>query len=174
MTAMAGRQDTALEPVRAAMLRRATTEAEAILAAAHRDATALLAAAHRDAQSALAQARTDGIAQAAPLAAAERDRGRRAARETFLEAERAVRGETERRMRAAVLGLRRQPGYADLRDRLSDLCRVAAGPAAEITEHPAGGVVARAPGVIVDCSLPRLADLVIGELGHQIGELCAP
>jgi len=174
MTALAERQQDALEPVRAAMLRRATAEAEVIIAAARRDAAALLATARQNAEAELAQARTDGIAQAAPLAAAERSRGRRAAREALLEAERGVRDEAERRIRAAVLGLRRRPGYADLRDRLSDLSRAAAGPGAKVTEHPAGGVVARAPGVIVDCSLPRLADLVIGELGPQIGELCAP
>jgi hypothetical protein len=173
MTALAGEQDAALEPVRAAMLRRTTAEAEQIIATARRDAAALLVAAGRDAEAALAQARADGAAQAAPLAAAERNRGRQTARETVLEAERAIRDEVEHRIRAAVLGLRRQPGYEDLRDRLTGVCREAAGPGAEVAEHPAGGVVARAPGVIVDCSLPRLADLVIAELGHQIGKLCA-
>ena len=173
MTPLAGPQQAALEPVRAAMLRRATAEAETIIATARRDAAALLAAARRDAEAALGQARADGIAQAAPLAAAERNRGRRVARETLLAAERGIRDDAERRIRAAVLELRGQPGYGELRDRLTGLCRAAAGAGAEVAEHPAGGVVARAPGVLVDCSLPRLADLVIGQLGHQIRELCA-
>jgi len=157
MTSLADQQDAALQPVRAAMVRRATAEAEGIIAMARRDAAALLAAARRHAEAALAQARTDGLTQAAPVAAAERNRGRRPAREIVLETERAIRDEVEHRIRAAVPGLRRQPGYADLRDRLSGLCRAAAGPDAQIAEHPAGGVVARAPGVIVDCSLPQLA-----------------
>jgi vacuolar-type H+-ATPase subunit E/Vma4 len=165
-------QQAALQPVRAAMLRRATAEAEAIIATARRDAAALLGAARRDAEAALGQARADGIAQAAPLAAAELSRGRHAARETLLEAERGIGDEVARRIRAAVLGLRGEPGYRELRDRLTGLCRAAAGPGAQVTEHPAGGVVANAPGVLVDCSLPRLADLVIGQLGPQIGELC--
>jgi hypothetical protein len=173
MTALAERQQDALEPVRAAMLRRATAEAEAIVATARRDAAALLTAARRDAEATLGRARADGIAQAAPLAAAERGRGRREARETLLAAERGIRDEAEDRIRAAVLAVRDQPGYAELRDRLAGLCRAAAGPGAEVTEHPAGGVVARAPGVLVDCSLPRLADVVIGKLGRQIRELCA-
>jgi vacuolar-type H+-ATPase subunit E/Vma4 len=172
MTPLSRRQQAALEPVSAAMLRRATAEAEAIIAAARRDAAALLAAARRDAEAALGQARADGLARAAPLAAAERSRGRRAARETLLAAEGGLRHETERRIRAAVLGLRDQPGYGELRDRLTALSRAAAGPGAVVSEHPAGGVVARAPGVFVDCSLPRLADRVIGDLSPQISELC--
>ena len=173
MTPLAGRQQAAVEPVSAAMLRRATAEAETILATARRDAAALLAAARRDAKAAIGQARADGIAQAAPVAAAERSRGRHAARQTLLVAERGLRHEAERRIRAAVLGLRDQPGYGELRDRLTALSRTAAGPGAVVSEHPAGGVVAHAPGVFVDCSLPRLADRVIGDLGPQISELCA-
>jgi len=173
MTALAEQQRDALEPVRAAMLHRAGAEAEAIVATAHRDAETLLAAARRDAETALGRARADGIAQAAPLAAAERSRARRAAREALLAAERGIRDEAEHRIRSTVLAVRDQPGYGELRDRLAALCRAAAGPGAEVAEHPAGGVVASAPGVLVDCSLPRLADLVIGQLGHQIRELCA-
>ena len=173
MTTLARRQQNALEPVSAAMLSRASAEAEAITAAARRDAAALLAAARRDADAGLRQARADGKAQAAPLAAAERSRGRRAARETLLAGERGVRDEAERRIRDAVLRLRGQPGYGELRGRLAGLCRSAAGPGAQVEEHPAGGVVGRAPGILVDCSLPRLADVVIGRLGEQIRELCA-
>jgi vacuolar-type H+-ATPase subunit E/Vma4 len=171
---LAAEQQAALDPVRAAMRRRATAEAEAIVATARQDAAALLAQARRDAESALTEARVDGAAQAAPLAAAERNRGRREAREALLAAERAVRDEAERRIRVAVLGLRGQPGYGELAGRLAVLARAAAGPGAEVSEHPAGGVVARAPGVLVDCSLPRLAERVIDALGPQIREFCAP
>jgi len=171
---LAAEQQAALEPVRAAMLHRATAEAEALVAAARQDAAALLAQARRDAEAELTQARADGAAQAAPLAVAERNRGHREAREALLAAGRAIRDEAERRIRAAVLGLHGEPGYGDLRDRLAGLARAAAGPDAVLSEHPAGGVVARTPSVLVDCSLPRLADLVIGQLGPQITELCAP
>jgi len=164
-------QQTALGPVRAAMLRRAAAEAGEIIAAARRDASALLAAARRDAAAAVNQARADGLAQAVPLAAAERNRGHRAAREALLGAERGLRDEAEQRIRAAVLGLGDQPGYGELRDRLTAVARAAAGPGAAVSEHPAGGVVARAPGVLVDCSLPRLADRVIARLAAQIREL---
>jgi vacuolar-type H+-ATPase subunit E/Vma4 len=166
-------QQAALEPVRAAMLRRAAAEAESIIATARRDAAALVAGARREAEAAEARARADGMALAAPLAAAERSRGRRAARAALLAAQRGLRDETESRIRAAILGLRDQPGYGELRDRLAALARAAAGPGAAVSEHPRGGVIARAPGVLVDCSLPRLAERVIRALGPQIRECCA-
>jgi vacuolar-type H+-ATPase subunit E/Vma4 len=166
-------QQAALEPVRAAMQRRAAAEAESIIATARRDAAALLAGAHREAETAEARARADGMALAAPLAAAERSRGRRAARTTLLAAQRGLRDEIEGRIRAAILSLPGQPGYGELRDRLAALARAAAGPGAVVSEDPRGGVIARAPGVLVDCSLPRLAERVIDALGPQIRECCA-
>jgi hypothetical protein len=166
-------QQAALAPVRAAMLRRAAAEAEAITATARRDAAALLAAMRRDAKAALGQARSDGISLAAPLATAEQGRGRRAARAALLGAERSIRTEAEGRIRAAILSLPGQPGYDELRDRLAALARAAAGPDALVTEHPGGGVIAHAPCVLVDCSLPRLAERVIDALGPQIREVCA-
>jgi hypothetical protein len=171
---LAAEQQAALEPVRAAMLRRATAEADAITATAHQHAAELLAAARRDAEAALRRARADGIALAAPLAAAEQARGRRAARAALLAAERGIRTEAESRIRAAILSLPGQPGYGELRDRLAALARAAAGPGAVVRDHPGGGVIAHAPGVLADCSLPRLADRVIDALGPQITELCAP
>ena len=171
---LAAEQHAALEPVRAAMLRRAAAEADAIRATAGQQAAALLAAARRDAETALRRARADGMALAAPLAADEQARGRRAARAALLAAERGIRDEAERRIRAAILGLPDEPGYAELRDRLAVLAQAAAGPGAVVRDHPEGGVIAHAPGVLVDCSLPRLAERVIAALGPRITELCAP
>ena len=37
-----------------------------------------------------------------------------------------------------------------------------------------GGVVAKSPGVLVDCSLDRLADLAVAELGASIRQLWSP
>ena len=171
---LAAEQQAALEPVRAAMLRRAGAEADAITTTAHQHAAALLAAARHDAEAALRRARADGIAMAAPLAAAEQARGRRAARASLLAAERGIRKEAESRIRAAILSLPGQPDYGKLRDRLAALAQAAAGPGAAVRDHPGGGVIAHAPGVLVDCSLPRLAERVIDALDPQITELCAP
>ena len=116
----------------------------------------------------MAQARADGAAQATPVAAAELSRSRRAARSVALGASLAAHDEIAGRIRAAILGLRDEPGYPELRDRLASAARQAAGPQAEVSEHPAGGVVARAGGVVVDCSLPRLADRAVAALGPRI------
>ncbi len=49
-----------------------------------------------------------------------------------------------------------------------------AGPDATITVQPAGGVVARARDVVVDCTLPKLAILAVNALGDQVRELWTP
>ena len=120
----------------------------------------------------MAQARADGAEQARPVAAAELSRSRRAARSVALGANLVAHDEMAGRIRAAVLGLRDEPGYPELRDRLARAARQAAGPRAEVSEHPAGGVIARAGGVVVDCSLPRMADRAIEALGPRIAGLC--
>lgn len=170
---LAVHQDAALAPVRAAMLRQATERAERTVARASSAAEALIAQARHDAGAAVARARADGAAQAGPLAAAERNRSRRESRSVALTAERLTHDELAGQIRSAVCGLRDGPGYRELRDRLADLARRAAGPDAEVTEHPGGGVTARAAGVVVDCSLPRLADRAIEVLGPHIARLCS-
>ena len=166
-------QAAALAPVRAALLRSASAEAGRTLAAARSTAGALRVQARADAADTVSRAREEGRAQAAPLALAELSRGRREARAILLGAELRARDEMEGRIRSAIVGLRNEPGYGVVRDTLSELARRAAGPGATVTEHPAGGVVARAPGVLVDCSLARLAERAIEVLGPRIRELSA-
>lgn len=168
---LATRRQAALAPVRDTMLRRATARADLLVAEARRSAQALLAQARRDAAEAVIRARQEGQVQAEPLAVAERNRGRHDARAILLGAELQARDELAARIRAAVRGLRDQPGYPELRDGLAALARQAAGPGATVSEHPDGGVLARAPGVLVDCSLPRLAERAIDMLGPRIREL---
>jgi len=69
---------------------------------------------------------------------------------------------------------RSEEGYDRLLHRITSLAEQAAGPSAEVMVAPSGGVVARRPGLVVDCSLERLADLVVTELGGAITELWAP
>jgi len=40
--------------------------------------------------------------------------------------------------------------------------------------RPEGGVVARSGGIVVDCTLPRLAGVAVDELGDQVRELWIP
>ena len=70
--------------------------------------------------------------------------------------------------------LRRTDDYAALRERLERLARALLGPDAEVTGHPEGGVVARAPGRRVDLSLPALADRALDRLGGEVRALWEP
>jgi len=168
---LGGRQESALAPVRAALLRDASAEAEKLLASARGAADTLIEQARHDALSKISQARDEGRAQAARLARAELSRGRREARAIVLGAELRAQSEAEDRIRSAIAGLKDEPGYASLRDRLAELALQVAGPGATVNEHRAGGVVARAPNTLVDCSLPRLAQRAIAALGPRISEL---
>jgi hypothetical protein len=172
--ALLATQDTALEPVRQAMLRRAAEQADQIVSQARAAATAAIADARHAAEAAVGRARISGAAQAEPVAAAELSRSRRAARSVALGAALTAHDELAGRIRAAVLALRDEPGYPGLRDALAARAGRAAGPQAEIAEHPAGGVIARAGGIVVDCSLPRLADRAVEALGARIAGLCGP
>ena len=169
--ARGSRQELALAPVRAALLRDASAEAERLLASARGAADALLEQARRDAVSKISHAREQGRMQAAQLARAELSRGRREARAIVLGAELRAQSEAEDRIRSAIAGLKDEPGYASLRDRLAELALQVAGPGATVSEHRAGGVVARAPNTLVDCSLPRLAQRAERCDGPRISEL---
>lgn len=163
-----------LAPVRTAMLRRAQDEADELVRRARQQAAEAVARARADAENSVASAREAGLAQATPLAAAVRNRRRRDVRATVLAAQREAHDELRRQVRAAVDGLPDEPGYSRLLDRLRRSARQAAGASATISDDPAGGVVARGPGVVVDCSLPRLADAAVDALGPRTDWLWTP
>ena len=163
-----------LAPVLARLRRRAADEAARIRADARREAAEIVAQARLAAQAALSRARAAGQADAAPLASAELSRSHSEARSALLHAQREAGEELRRRVRDAVGALPAEPGYAQLAEQLTRMVRLAAGPDAKLTPGPGGGVIARAPGVIVDCSLTRLADLAVDSLGADVRELWTP
>jgi vacuolar-type H+-ATPase subunit E/Vma4 len=164
----------ALGPVRAHMLRRATEQADRILADARHEADAITSQGGLRAERAVSQAREAGRREAAELAAAERSRGRSDARSVLLGGRREMHEEFRSRVRAVVGGLRDQPGYDQLLERLTAMARQAAGPDAVLSAPSAGGVVARSADVLVDCSLPRLADLAVEALAVDVQALWTP
>ena len=174
MTAMPGVAAAPLAPARDRMRRDAADQAARILADARHEADAIIARAHMDAERAVALARAAGRAQAAPRAAALRRQGRGDARSAVLAAQREARDELRARVRAAVGELRGEPGYGRLLGVLTRIARLEAGSGATVTVPGDGGVVARSPGVLVDCSLPRLADLAVEALDGEVRELWAP
>jgi len=163
-----------LAPARTRMLRDAADQAARILADARREADRIAAQARQDAERTVSLARAAGHAQAAPQAAAVRRRARSDARSALLGAQREAYDELRAQVRAAVDGLRGKPGYDQLLDALARMARLEAGPGGTVTASADGGVVARSPGVLVDCSLPRLADLAIEALDGEVRELWAP
>jgi len=167
-------QAAALAPVRAHMLRAAGTEAGRIVAQARVDAAATVRNARRDADEAVAGARAQGRADGARAAAAERSRGREQARSIVLGAQREASEELRGQVLDAVGGLETELGYPQLLAVLTAMAAWAAGPGATVTIQPAGGVVARSRGVVVDCTLPRLAGLAVDALGGQVRELWTP
>jgi len=166
--------EAALAPVRAALLRRAHEQAAQIIAEARRQAVGARDQAQQDAARQVAQAREAGRAQAAPLAAALRAQGRRGARAALLGAQREAYEELRRQVRESVASLRDGPAYDLLLQRLRHDAGRAAGPGAVLTEAPAGGIIARGPSMVVDCSLPRLADAAVEALGDRVAWLWTP
>jgi hypothetical protein len=166
------RADAALEPVRAALRARAAEQAAQIVADARAEAADVTARASLAAAEVVEHARADGAAEAGPVAAAEVARSRRRARAVALRAEEATRQDLASQITMAVLALRDAPDYPVLLAGLSALATRSAGAGAVVAQDPAGGVAARAPGLVVDLSLPRLAERAVSQLAGQIADLC--
>jgi vacuolar-type H+-ATPase subunit E/Vma4 len=164
----------ALEPVRHRLRRDAEDEAGRLLAAARAQAADIVAEAQQDAAATLAAVATHAAAIAEPVTAAELRQARHTARSAVLTAQCAARDELHRRVRAAVATLTAYQGYDRLLHRITRLAEQTVGAGAEVTPAPRGGVVVRRAGVVVDCSLDRLADLAVQELGAAVAELWAP
>jgi len=167
-------QAKALAAVREQLLLQAMAEADRITEEARSTAAAILRQARSTADEAVAVASAQGRADVALAAAAERARGREQARSIVLGARREAYDELCTRVLAAVGGLREEPGYRRLLSRLITMATRAVGRDAATAVQPEGGVVARSDGVVVDCTLPRLADLAVGELGSRVRELWTP
>lgn len=171
MTASAA---TALAPTRTRMMRDAADQVARILADARREADAITAQARREAEQTVSLARAAGRAQAMPQAAAVRRQAQSNARSAVLGAQSEAYDELRARVGAAVDGLRGEPGYDRLLEALTKMARLEAGPGAVVTACEDGGILARSPGVLVDCSLRRLADLAVDALDGEVRELWVP
>jgi vacuolar-type H+-ATPase subunit E/Vma4 len=170
----AGLAAGALAPVAERLRRDAEAQADRIRAAARAEAASLLAHARQQEAATIAAAHAAATARARPLTAATVRNAHDAARSAVLSAQREACDAFRAQLRAAVAALPDQPGYAELGRRIARLAVQAAGPDAELSPQPGGGFVARAPGVLVDCSLSRLADLAVAELGPAFRGLWTP
>jgi len=164
----------ALEPVRQRLRRDAQEQAARLRGAAREQAAAIVQQAREDAAAVLGESGAEAAATAAPVTAGELQRARDTARAAVLTARREAYDDLRVRVRRAVGALPGEPGYDRLIQRMSRLAEQAAGSSAQLESPPAGGVIARSDGMVVDCSLVRLADLAVAELGAAIRELWTP
>jgi vacuolar-type H+-ATPase subunit E/Vma4 len=160
-----------LRPVRDALLDGARERADGLRGEAGAAAAATIAAARRRAESILAEARATGRAEGEAAARRARAGARREAGAIVLAAHRAAFDELRRQVREAVRGLRADPCYPALLDRLTRIARTAAGPGAAVVEHPSGGVEAWSAGIRVDLSADALADRAIAGLSGKAATL---
>jgi vacuolar-type H+-ATPase subunit E/Vma4 len=166
--------EKALAPVRAYLLSGAEAEASRILAEARAQADSIVQQARSGAAETADRARARGEADAAQAAAAERSRSRDQARSIMLGAQREAYQDLRAQVLVAAGGLQTEPGYQALLSRLVTMAMRAAGPGAAVTVQPEGGVVAQSRDIVVDCTLRRLADLAVDQLGDQVRELWTP
>ncbi len=164
----------ALAPLRAELLRRARADADRMCRDAEATAVGAVAAAEARGAEILAAAVARGEADAAEIRAARRSRVRHGIRARELAAQRAVYEDVTRRVTEAVCAWRDEPGYPRLRERLADRARERLGAAAEITEAPGGGIVARGAGRRLDYSLAGFAARAVEGLGDTIVGLWQP
>ena len=159
----AQRAAAALEPLKAALLRRAhATAAERLERAAAEDA-ATIAQAEKEAALILEQTRRQGLSEAAVLVAAQRAHSRRQARAVILRARAEVVEELRRRSMAAAARLSSEPGYPEVRNRLIDYVRVQLGKDVVISDAATGGVIGTVPGRRLDCSFATLVEQGLAE-----------
>ncbi len=144
-----------------------------MLAEADGECRERLADARRHADELVARARGQGEAEGRVEAEREQALEGLLARTDVLAAQRRAYEELQRRARVAVLGLRGEPGYPELLERLAAAARrdLGDGTRLEIDPPDAGGVRGTAGSLSVDYTLVTLADRCIRELGPGLRRL---
>jgi vacuolar-type H+-ATPase subunit E/Vma4 len=162
-----------LEPLRRALQGQAATEARRRRAEVEQECERLHAEAEAQARSLGEEARLEGELAAAREAGRRRAAAHRRARELELQAQRSLLDQLRLRSQEAALGLRSDPRYAELLDRLASSARSQLGPEARVEIDPpsAGGLTARAGSRSVDYSLRVLVDRAIEELDGEVEAL---
>ncbi|MGR3939032.1 hypothetical protein [Streptomyces sp. BRA346] len=164
----------ALAPVRAELLRTARAEAREVLDRADREAEALVGEALARARVIVEEAHRQGEREGAAAARGVKAGARRGARERELAAREAAYEELRRRAFAHVRQRWDTAARPAVLDRLRKRARGLLGPDAEIAEVPGTGVVARAGGRRVECTVDSLTARALDRLGAEIETLWSP
>jgi len=162
-----------LDPACEALLADARAQARRVLEEADAECAERLADARGRAEELLAGARQRGDAEGRLEADHQRALEGLLARTDVLAAQRRAYEELQARARAAVLGLRGEPGYPELLERLAAAARRDLGDAAQLEIDPphAGGVRGTAGSLHVDYTLATLAEGCVRDLGPGLRRL---
>jgi vacuolar-type H+-ATPase subunit E/Vma4 len=162
-----------LGPLRDALLDEAEAGAERRRAEVEAERAKRLADARAKASALVEEGRLEGRRAAKQEGARRRGAARRRAREAELAARGALFEELRRRARAGAFGLRVDPTYPELLDRLAEAAQAQLGADAELeVDRPGtGGVVARSGRRSVDYTLPALADRALADLDGEVEKL---
>jgi hypothetical protein len=155
----------ALDPVRAALLRSAHTDADGVEADAARAGEGLLRKATVEAEHLRDQAKADAAADVAASLAASQARAGREARARVLAALREEYDTLREAAYAAVAGLERDP---TVHRRLVDAARARLGPEASLEDAPGGGVTATLGARRLDLSLAGFADRAVDAVTDRL------
>ena len=158
---------TALLPVRAALLAHAHADADRAVHAARTDADDAVDRARDQARADVDRARAEAEADAVTALAVDQGRARRRARSLVLAAQRAAYDDLVAAARAGVQRLVDDERWPEMRETLVRRVHDALGPDAQV-ELVADGVVGRAGERILDLRLDALTDAQIEALGPEI------
>jgi vacuolar-type H+-ATPase subunit E/Vma4 len=161
---------TGLESVRIHHLAAARGRANAILQDAHAQAQRILTRSQAEAAALIARAEQEGDEAADLDTGREWASARRRARGIILATQREVYVEL---VAAVAAGVRSDPRYKALLQRLADAARRALGPGAEVMIDPAGdrGVTASRKDRHVEWPLEKIVEQSLARLGPGIQEL---
>jgi vacuolar-type H+-ATPase subunit E/Vma4 len=163
--------DTALAPLREALVEAARVRVDEIEHAARVDAEAALKAANRERGRIRDEAGAEGIREATAAAALVSARGRRAADERLLAQREAIRSELGDRVRVAVATLTTDSRYPDILEHLTARAQRILGPTAVVTVHEEGGVTAAAGTHTLDLTLSTLAAHKLDTMSTELASL---
>jgi vacuolar-type H+-ATPase subunit E/Vma4 len=166
MTAVAVRQE-GLEPLRTALLERASREAEELVGAAEAEGRRAITTAQRQVEDLVETARELGHTEGTDLRALELAAARRRGRARTLATQRDLYEEIRQAARHTVLEI---VGQDRSRRRLAAVLRARLGGSAAVHDTPDGGLMAVAEdGRTIDASVGSLADAALERL--DLGQL---
>ncbi len=160
-------------PLRTALLSAAEADAESLIVDASSRAAREISDAQAEVTALVDRARAEGEAAARREAVHVVGRARSEGRALVLAAQREVYDELHRRTLADVDGLRLEPAYGHLLERLEGMARAQLGPNASVEVDPPtiGGVRASSGPRRIDLTLPALADRCLTALGTELERL---